>query len=88
MDAFIFKIVVFAALFAIGWGFGRHAERKHLHELEQKNNVWLIFSSIIAVSKPRLIQDNWSAAMSSFQMITLNMSLPISKTFWWSFEQL
>ena len=36
MDAFIFKIVVFAALFAIGWGFGRHAERKHLHELEQK----------------------------------------------------
>ena len=36
MDAFIFKIVLFVILFAVGWGFGRIAERKHLHELEQK----------------------------------------------------
>lgn len=34
MDAFIFKVLIFVMLFCIGWGFGRHAEQKHLKELE------------------------------------------------------
>lgn len=34
MDAFLFKILIFVILFAVGWTFGRHAERKHLNELE------------------------------------------------------
>ena len=34
MDAFIFKVLIFVVLFCIGWGFGRHAEQKHLNELE------------------------------------------------------
>lgn len=34
MDALIFKAALFVILFAVGWGFGRHAERKHLKELE------------------------------------------------------
>ena len=34
MDALIFKAAIFVILFAVGWGFGRHAERKHLKELE------------------------------------------------------
>ncbi|MCW8038870.1 MULTISPECIES: heavy metal-binding domain-containing protein [Acinetobacter] len=34
MDAFLFKVLVFVILFTVGWTFGRHAERKHLNELE------------------------------------------------------
>lgn len=34
MDALLFKILIFVILFAVGWTFGRHAERKHLSELE------------------------------------------------------
>lgn len=34
MDAFLLKVTIFVILFAVGWGFGRHAERKHLTELE------------------------------------------------------
>lgn len=36
MDGLILKIGITLVLFLIGWGFGRHTERKHLHELEQK----------------------------------------------------
>jgi uncharacterized protein YbjQ (UPF0145 family) len=34
MDAFILKVALFVILFAVGWGFGRRAESKHLAELE------------------------------------------------------
>lgn len=34
MDAFLFKVLVFVILFTVGWTCGRHAERKHLNELE------------------------------------------------------
>lgn len=34
MDAFLLKVAIFVILFAVGWGFGRNAERKHLNELE------------------------------------------------------
>lgn len=36
MDAFILKVLIFVVLFCIGWGFGRHAEQKHLRELEEQ----------------------------------------------------
>ena len=34
MDAFLFKVAIFVILFAVGWTFGRHAERKHFKQLE------------------------------------------------------
>ena len=36
MDALIFKIIIFVILFAIGWGFGRHTEKKHLDALAEQ----------------------------------------------------
>lgn len=36
MDSLIFKIILTLILFCIGWLFGRHIERKHLNELEEK----------------------------------------------------
>ena len=36
MDGLIFQIVLFLILFAVGWGFGRHIEQKHLRELDEK----------------------------------------------------
>ena len=36
MDGLIFQIVLFLILFAVGWGFGRHIEQKHLCELDEK----------------------------------------------------
>lgn len=35
MESLIFQLLIFAVLFAVGFGFGRHNERKHLAELEQ-----------------------------------------------------
>ncbi|QDK98573.1 YbjQ family protein [Acinetobacter tandoii] len=36
MDGLIFQIIVFAVLFSVGWGFGRHNERQHLLQLAQQ----------------------------------------------------
>lgn len=36
MDGLIFKIILTSILFTIGWGFGRHIERKHFKELEEQ----------------------------------------------------
>lgn len=36
MEGLIFKVVVFLILFFIGWGFGRHIERNHLKQLDEK----------------------------------------------------
>ncbi|OTG81023.1 YbjQ family protein [Acinetobacter sp. ANC 4648] len=36
MDGLIFKIILTLILFTIGWGFGRHIERKHFKELEEQ----------------------------------------------------
>ena len=36
MDAIFLKIAIFVVLFSIGWGVGRHIERKHFRELEQQ----------------------------------------------------
>lgn len=36
MENLIFQLVIFLILFSIGWGFGRHIERKHLKELLEK----------------------------------------------------
>ena len=36
MNTFILKIIIFVVLFAIGWGFGRHTEKKHLDALDQQ----------------------------------------------------
>ena len=39
MESLIFQIVIFLILFTIGWGFGRHIERKHLEELVQQEKM-------------------------------------------------
>lgn len=36
MDGLVLKIGITLILFAIGWAFGRHIERKHLYQLEQQ----------------------------------------------------
>jgi len=36
MEGLIFQLIVFAVLFAVGWGFGRHNERQHLLQLVQQ----------------------------------------------------
>ena len=36
MDGLLFKIGITLILFYIGWAFGRHIERKHLNELEDR----------------------------------------------------
>lgn len=36
MDALLLKVLIFVILFSIGWGFGRHVERKHIIELDQQ----------------------------------------------------
>lgn len=36
MDGLLFKIGITLILFCIGWAFGRHIERKHLNELEER----------------------------------------------------
>lgn len=36
MDALIGKVVIFFVLFLIGWGFGRHTERKHFKALAEQ----------------------------------------------------
>lgn len=36
MENLIFQIVLFFILCCIGWGFGRHFERKHWRELKEK----------------------------------------------------
>lgn len=36
MEGLIFKVVVFFILFFIGWGFGRHIERKHFKQLDEQ----------------------------------------------------
>ena len=40
MDGLIFKIGITVVLFIIGWAFGRHIERKHLHELEHNEGLY------------------------------------------------
>lgn len=36
MDGLIFQIVIFIILFSIGWGVGRHVEKKHLQTLDEQ----------------------------------------------------
>ncbi|CAI3111026.1 hypothetical protein MWMV8_MWMV8_02711 [Acinetobacter calcoaceticus] len=36
MENLIFQLTIFLIFFSIGWGFGRHIERKHLKELLEK----------------------------------------------------
>lgn len=36
MDGLIFQIVVFIILFSVGWGVGRHVEKKHLVALDEQ----------------------------------------------------
>ena len=82
MDALIFKIIIFVILFAIGWGFGRHTEKKHLDALaEQEQRLAYITLDNSRFLKPQRMQDIWLAAMWWFHMTTLNMSWPIFKTF-------
>ena len=38
MDAFLLKVAIFVVLFSIGWGFGRHTERKHFQALKEQEN--------------------------------------------------
>lgn len=60
MDNLIFQLVIFLILFSIGWGFGRHIERKHLNELLEKSNN-LPISELIPIVLQRVT--NWATLL-------------------------
>ena len=39
MDGLIFQIVIFIILFSVGWGVGRHVEKKHLKSLDEQERM-------------------------------------------------
>lgn len=64
MNALILKILIFVALFGIGWGFGRYAERKHLESLTQKEKQ---------LAHIRIDNNRFQTSTFSGQMISSNV---------------
>ena len=63
MDGLIFQIIIFAVLFAVGWGFGRHNERQHLLQLAQQEQRLAYIRLDISRFKQNTAQGYMSAAM-------------------------
>ena len=65
MEGLIFQIVLFLILFAVGWGFGRHIEQKHLRELEQKEKQF----AHIRIDTNRFVQTTAYGQMVSSNVV-------------------
>ncbi|ENX11898.1 hypothetical protein F895_03401 [Acinetobacter sp. CIP 64.2] len=65
MEGLIFQIVLFLILFAVGWGFGRHIEQKHLRELEQKEKQF----AHIRIDANRFVQTTARGQMISSNVV-------------------
>ncbi|WP_043972302.1 MULTISPECIES: YbjQ family protein [Acinetobacter] len=65
MEGLIFQIVLFLILFAVGWGFGRHIEQKHLRELEQKEKQF----AHIRIDTNRFVQTTARGQMISSNVV-------------------
>lgn len=65
MEGLIFQIVLFLILFAVGWGFGRHIEQKHLRELEQKEKQF----AHIRIDTNRFVQTTAHGQMVSSNVV-------------------
>ena len=64
MDALLIKIGIFVALFCIGWIIGRSVERKHLHDLEQRE---------AKLQHIRLSTDKFATRAQTGHMISANV---------------
>lgn len=89
MDALIFKIAIFVILFAVGWGFGRYTERKHLNELdeqEQRLAYITLDNSRFKTSAHdgQMISSNVVISHDYFKYVIAN----IENFFWWAFNPL
>lgn len=78
MDAFLFKVLIFVVLFAIGWGFGRHVERKHLLELDQQekrlSHIRIDNSRFkISASQGQLVSSNVVISHDYFKYVIANI---------------
>lgn len=65
MEGLIFQIVLFLILFAVGWGFGRHIEQKHLRELDEKERQF----AHIRIDTNRFVQTNAPGQMISSNVV-------------------
>ncbi|ENU93735.1 hypothetical protein F971_00631 [Acinetobacter vivianii] len=65
MEGLIFQIVLFLILFAVGWGFGRHIEQKHLRELDEKERQF----AHIRIDTNRFVQTNAPGHMISSNVV-------------------
>jgi len=65
MEGLIFQIVLFLILFAVGWGFGRHIEQKHLRELDEKERQF----AHIRIDTNRFVQTNTPGQMISSNVV-------------------
>ncbi|KYQ84527.1 MULTISPECIES: YbjQ family protein [Acinetobacter] len=65
MEGLIFQIVLFLILFAVGWGFGRHIEQKHLRELDEKERQF----AHIRIDTNRFVQTTASGQMISSNVV-------------------
>lgn len=65
MEGLIFQIVLFLILFAVGWGFGRHIEQKHLRELDEKERQF----AHIRIDTNRFVQTTTPGQMISSNVV-------------------
>ncbi|MGE8645519.1 YbjQ family protein [Acinetobacter vivianii] len=65
MEGLIFQIVLFLILFAVGWGFGRHIEQKHLRELDEKERQF----AHIRIDTNRFVQTDTPGQMISSNVV-------------------
>jgi uncharacterized protein YbjQ (UPF0145 family) len=65
MEGLIFQIVLFLILFAVGWGFGRHIEQKHLRELDEKERQF----AHIRIDTNRFVQTTAHGQMISSNVV-------------------
>lgn len=78
MDALILKVVIFAILFSVGFGFGRYYERKHflyLAEQEQRLAYIRINNSRFSVSEypGQMVSSNVVISHDYFKYVIANL---------------
>ncbi len=65
MSGLIFQILIFVILFSIGWGFGRHVERKHLQELDEQEHLL----AHIRIDTNKFVESNTQGALISSNVV-------------------
>lgn len=65
MSGLIFQILIFVILFSIGWGFGRHVERKHLQQLDEQEHLL----AHIRIDTNKFVESNTQGALISSNVV-------------------